>query len=72
MIGYRIDVLSELKKKGYNTNRIRKERLLGEGTLQSLREGKLVSMASLGKICTLLNCDVGDVLCRIYYNDRER
>lgn len=72
MIGYRVDVLIELKKCGYNTNRIRKEKLLGEGTLQNLREGKLVSMATLGKICNLLKCEPGDILCRIYYNDRER
>ena len=42
-IAYRKDILAELKKKGYNTNKLRKEKLLPEGVIQSLREGKEIS-----------------------------
>ena len=38
-IKYKIDVIAELKAAGYNTNTIRKQKLLSEGTLQSLRQG---------------------------------
>ena len=34
-IKYKIDVIAELKAAGYNTNTIRKQKLLSEGTLQS-------------------------------------
>lgn len=61
-IKYRIDILAALKKAGYNTNRIRKEKLLSEGTLQLIREGKIVNSANLAKICKLLNCQPGDIL----------
>lgn len=71
-LAYKIDIIAELKAHGYNTNKIRKERLLSEGVLQSLREDKPISLDSLGKICNLLHCNVGDLLCHIYYNDRER
>ncbi len=61
-IKYKIDVLTALKSAGYNTNTIRKERLLSEGTLQSLRNGKYISMDAISKICKLLNCQPGDII----------
>lgn len=61
-IKYRIDILAALKAAGYNTNRIRKEHLLSEGTLQLIREGKIVNSANLAKICKLLQCQPGDIL----------
>lgn len=61
-IKYRINILEELKAHGYNTNRLRKERLLSEGAIQSLRDGKPISWHSLERICNMLNCQPGDVL----------
>ena len=59
---YRIDILAELKNKGYNTTRLRKERLLSEGMIQSLRDHKPISWNNIEKICMLLNCQPGDIL----------
>lgn len=53
---YKIDVLQALKDKGYNTNRLRKEKILAESTIQKLRENKPISWASIAQICDLLNC----------------
>lgn len=61
-IRYKMDVLAALKEVGYNTNRLRKERLLSEGVIQSLREGKYIAFPNLSKICELLNCQPGDIL----------
>lgn len=61
-IVYKIDVLKLLKEKGYNTSRLRKDKLLGEATIQKMREGQLVSWANIDTICALLECDVGDVV----------
>ena len=61
-IVYKTNILSALKEKGYNTTRLRKEKLLAESTIQQLREGKLVSWANIDRICTLLGCQVGDIL----------
>ena len=36
-IVYKVYVIADLKAHGYNTNRLRKEKLLSEGVLQSLR-----------------------------------
>ena len=61
-IVYKFDVLQALKEKGYNTNCLRKEKLLAEGVIQSLREGKAISFVNLDKLCFLLNCQPGDIL----------
>ena len=61
-IMYKIDILSSLKAAGYNTNKIRREKILAESTLQKLREGKLISTENIGKICELLDCQPGDLL----------
>lgn len=59
---YKIDILSALKEKGYNTSTLRKEKLLAEGVIQSLREKKPISWVNISKICQLLECQPGDIL----------
>lgn len=61
-IVYKIDVLAALKESGYSSYRIRKERLLGEATLQRIREGELVSWENIATICRLLKCQPGDLV----------
>ena len=61
-IQYKIDVLAALKEAGYNTGRIRKEKIMGEAMLQKLRSGQLISWATLELICELLGCQPGDVI----------
>lgn len=59
---YKLDVLASLKEAGYNTNKIRKEKLLSEGVLQSLRSKKYISMDNLSRICELLDCQPADII----------
>ena len=61
-IAYKVDVLAELKKRGYTTTRIRKEKLIGQSYLQQLRHGELVSWKAIEKLCDLLNCQPGDLI----------
>jgi len=61
-IQYKMDILSALKEAGYNTNRLRKEKLLSEGVIQSLREDRYIALQNISKICELLNCQPGDLL----------
>ena len=49
-IVYKIDVLKALKEKGYNTSRLRKDKLMGEATIQKIRENQLVSWANIDTI----------------------
>ena len=59
---YKINVIEALKEKGISTYTLRKDKLMGEATIQKIRENQLVSWANLDTICTLLDCNVGDVL----------
>ena len=61
-IQYKIDVLAELKKKGYSTARIREEKLIGQSYLQQLRHGDLVSWKTIDTLCRLLECQPGDLV----------
>lgn len=61
-IVYKVNILEQLKAKGYNTNRLRKEKLLSEGVIQSLRTNKYISMDNLSKICGLLDCQPADLI----------
>ena len=61
-IQYKIDILAALKKKGYNTTRLRKEKIIGEAYLTQIRKGEIVSNACLEKLCILLDCQPGDIL----------
>ena len=61
-IRYKIDILAELKKKGYSSTRIREEKLIGKSYLQQLRRGELVSWKTLDTICSLLECQPGDLV----------
>jgi putative transcriptional regulator len=51
-----------MKERGLTTYRIRKENIIGEGTLQSIREGKSVTMDSIAALCKALDCQPGDIL----------
>ena len=61
-IKYKINVLEALKEKGYNTGKIRKDKIMGEAMLQKIRSGQMVSWATLETICELLNCQPGDLV----------
>lgn len=62
MLYYKIDVLKCLKAAGYNTTRLRKEKLLGENALTMLRKQEIVGAKVLDRLCTLLQKQPGDIL----------
>lgn len=61
-IQYKIDVLKEMKDKGYSSARLRKDKIIGEATIQRLRSKQSVSFEVLAKVCVILDCDIGDIL----------
>ena len=70
MLTYKINVLETLKESGYNTTRLRKERLLGENAIQSLRRGDMVGIITLEKVCGLLDMQPGNIIK--YVEDTEK
>lgn len=68
MFVYKFNVLETLKENGYNTTKLRKEKLLGENAIQSLRRGEMVGIIALEKICYLLDMQPGNIIK--YVNDK--
>ena len=52
-----------LKEKGYTTYRIRKEKLIGQGTLTALKNGSGgIDSKTLNRLCRVLECQPGDLM----------
>ena len=65
MIRYKTEgraLLEELKLAGYNTNKLRQEKILAESTIQKLRENIPVSIDNLDTLCRLLHRQPGDII----------
>ena len=69
-IRYKVDILEELKKKGYSSTRIRNDKLIGQSYLQQLRNNELVSWKTLNTICGLLECQPADLIEDVKDADR--
>lgn len=62
MILYKIDILKALAEKGYNTTKLRREKLISEGTIQRIRKGESLSTNTLNDICIMLRCQPSDII----------
>lgn len=62
MLTYKINVLAALKEAGYTTTKLRKEKLLGENAIQSIRKNEMVGIIALEKICALLDMQPGNII----------
>ena len=61
-IGYKLDILKALKDHGFSTYRLRKDRVFGESTISQLRNGEIVYGKTLEKLCSILECQPGDII----------
>lgn len=59
---YKENMLDALKSAGLTTYQIRRERLLSEGCVQSLRAEKPISWSNIEALCRLLKMQPGDIL----------
>ena len=56
-------LLNKLKENGYTTYKIRKENILGQRTLTSLKNGEgNIDIKTLEKFCELFNCQPSDLM----------
>ena len=62
MLEFKIDVLSKLKEKGYNTTRLRKEKLIGENALTNIRKGVVPGIKTINSLCELLDMQPGSIM----------
>lgn len=59
---YKFNILAALKEKGYNSVRLRSEKVFGESTMQKFRTGEMISVDNIERLCMLLDCQPGDII----------
>lgn len=63
MVAFKIDILSELKKKGFRTTELINKKVVTSQTLQNIRNGQTnLSMKTINNICICLGCQISDIL----------
>lgn len=63
MLKYKGNPVERLRAAGWSSYRIKQEKKLSQVTLQKMREGDTsISVASLGAICDMLECQPGELL----------
>lgn len=56
-------LMALLKEKGYTTYKIRKEKLIGQGTLTALKNGTGgLDSKTIARLCKILECQPGDIM----------
>ena len=62
VIVYRIDILDALKKKGYSTYTLRKNKYLSETMIANIRANKPITLQALDAICIMLRKNPEDII----------
>lgn len=68
MIKFKIDVLKALSEKGYNTNKLRNDKILSESTIQRIRTAQKnnehinINLNAVNTICSILKKQPGQLL----------
>ena len=58
-----------MKEKNISTYALLKDYQFSRGTLHSLKKNKNVTTATLNTLCTILSCNIEDILCYIPENE---
>lgn len=57
-----IDIMKRLKDNGWTTYRLRKERKIGDATVQRIKSNQSISTETINTICELCDCQPGDIM----------
>lgn len=62
MFEFKIDVIEELKKKGWTASKIREKKILGQKGYYQIKSGHLPGLAALGSLCFMLDRQPGSII----------
>lgn len=62
MLKFKIDVIELLNENGYNSTKIRKEKLIGQQTYQDMKKGVVPGIKTINILCKLLEMQPGAFL----------
>ncbi|XBX05102.1 helix-turn-helix transcriptional regulator [Enterocloster clostridioformis] len=67
MFKFKMDIIELLRENGYPPARIRKEKLIGEKTMQDMKAGIVPGIKTLETLCKILEMQPGNLIK--YEND---
>ncbi len=56
------DIMGKLAEHGWTSYKIRQEKILPESVMSRLRNGKTITTDTIDKICSLCDCQPGDLI----------
>ena len=62
MFVFKMNIIDLLKENGYNTGRIRREKLIGEKTMQDMKKGIVPGIKTLNTLCCILEMQPGNLI----------
>lgn len=62
MFKYKIDILKSLSDHGYNTSKLRNDKIMSQATMQNIRQGKGIAIETINTICLILRCQPSDII----------
>lgn len=62
MFEFKMDIISLLRENGYTPTRIRKEKLIGEKTIQDMKAGIVPGIKTLDTLCKILEMQPGNLI----------
>lgn len=71
MFKFRVSIIEVLKEKGYSTTRIRREKLIGEKTMQDMKRGVVPGIKTLNTLCRILEMQPGNLIEYVEENSKE-
>ena len=71
MIKYKVDVMKELKKRGYDSKKIKENGILSQGTITNIKKGGHINTETLNKLCLILRLSPSDII-DVFPTDEEK
>lgn len=63
MLRYKIDIMDALDRKGFNSYKAKKTKIISQNTLQKLKnEDTSISLESINRICMVLDMQPKDII----------
>lgn len=62
MLKFKVNIIDLLRENGYNPGRIRKEKLIGEKTMQDMKAGVVPGTKTIDTLCKILEMQPGNLL----------
>ena len=71
MIRYKFDIMQALRDRGYDSKKIKTERILSQATITAIKRGGNITTDTLNRLCIILRLQPSDIL-EVVPTDEEK